>query len=219
MAHYGTLRDYKFRDRDADDVRGSSIYGRDDEKLGKIDDVIFDHSTGEIRYVVVDTGGWLSSKKFLVPTNRICQSRRHKDDFEANLSKTQVETFPPYNENDIQSEDRWRNYEERYKDAWKDDPVQHREGTDRNITPTAEELPPAPAGKVDYDPNVVNRRIVPPTANEVNIPVSGAGVGDRWSRFEDLMRQRREDVTAVCAACGRKASSPDDIVSERRKVG
>jgi hypothetical protein len=38
-----------------------------DEKLGNIEDVIFDHTSGNIHYAVVDTGGWLSSKKFLVP--------------------------------------------------------------------------------------------------------------------------------------------------------
>jgi uncharacterized protein YrrD len=51
------------------DIRGSKLYGLNDEKLGKIDDVIFDHGTGEIRYVVVDTGGWLSPLiAFLYPT-------------------------------------------------------------------------------------------------------------------------------------------------------
>ncbi len=49
MAHYGLLRDYRFEDLGTeDDIRGANIYGRDDEKLGKIDDVIFDHSTGSI---------------------------------------------------------------------------------------------------------------------------------------------------------------------------
>src|SRR5919204_30939 len=57
MAHYGTLQDYRFTDTDAakDDIRGSKIYGRDDEKLGKIDDVIFDHSTGAIRNIAPTT--------------------------------------------------------------------------------------------------------------------------------------------------------------------
>lgn len=37
MAHYGTLRDYRFSDLDAaDDIRGSHIYGPDGEKLGKM---------------------------------------------------------------------------------------------------------------------------------------------------------------------------------------
>ena len=69
MAHYGTLRDYRFTDIDeaTDDIRGSKVYGFNDEKLGKIDDVIFDHATGQIRYVVIDTGGGCPSKKFIVP--------------------------------------------------------------------------------------------------------------------------------------------------------
>jgi uncharacterized protein YrrD len=70
---------------DVDDIRGSKLYGLNDEKLGKIDDVIFDHRTGEIRYVVVDTGGWLASKKFIVPANRIPTSRKHPDDFMVDL--------------------------------------------------------------------------------------------------------------------------------------
>jgi len=43
MAHYGTLRDYHFVDNEsaADDIRGSKVYDLKDEKLGKIDDVIF----------------------------------------------------------------------------------------------------------------------------------------------------------------------------------
>ncbi|MBV9610393.1 MAG: PRC-barrel domain-containing protein, partial [Acidobacteria bacterium] len=54
MAHYSTLREYRFSP-EVDDVRGSTVYGRDGEKLGKIDDVVLAHGTGEIRYVVIDT--------------------------------------------------------------------------------------------------------------------------------------------------------------------
>jgi len=36
-----------------------------DEKLGKIDDVIFDHSTGMIRYVIVDTAAGSRPKNLL----------------------------------------------------------------------------------------------------------------------------------------------------------
>ena len=142
MAHYGLLRDYRFDDEGtADDIRGAKIYGRDDEKLGKIDDVIFDHSTGGIRYVVVDTGGWLSSKKFLVPPERIRTSQKHKDDFEISATKEQIERFPAYNESDLKSDENWKNYEKRYEAAWHDGPVQHRKGSDRDITPTPDEMP------------------------------------------------------------------------------
>jgi sporulation protein YlmC with PRC-barrel domain len=47
MAHYGLLHDYRFEDiATAEDIRGTKVYGRNDEKLGTIDDVIFDHATG-----------------------------------------------------------------------------------------------------------------------------------------------------------------------------
>jgi uncharacterized protein YrrD len=72
MSHCGRLRDYRFEDLNTeDDIRGAAVYGRNDEKLGKIDDVIFDHSTGSIKYVVVDAGGWFSTKKLLVTPNQM----------------------------------------------------------------------------------------------------------------------------------------------------
>lgn len=117
MAHYGLLRDYRFDDEGtADDIRGAKIYGQDDEKLGKIDDVIFDHATGNIRYVVVDAGGWLSSKRFLVPAHQIRASQKHKDDFEISATKDQIERFPEYKESDLESDEDWKNYEKRYKE-------------------------------------------------------------------------------------------------------
>src|SRR5947207_14598773 len=149
MAHYGTMRDYRFANTEeaADDIRGAAVYGRDDkgnrdeEKLGKIDDVIFDHTTGAIRYVVIDTGGWLSSKKFLVPPDRLRSSAKHKNDFAVDMDKRQIESFPPYDESDLKSEDRWKDYEKCYGAAWHDGPVLHRHGSDRTITPTPDEMP------------------------------------------------------------------------------
>ena len=92
MPHYGTLRETRFED--TDEIRGAEVYGVNDEKLGKIDDVIFDHSTGDIRYIVVDTGGWLSSKKFLVPAGRISPYGNHDDKFYAELDKERIQMLP-----------------------------------------------------------------------------------------------------------------------------
>ena len=100
-AHYGMLRDYRFSD-DVDDIRGAALYGADDDKLGKIDDVIFDHATGTIQYAVVDTGGWLSSKKFLVPADRIRPYGKNDDDFSINATKKEIEALPKYDENAAQ---------------------------------------------------------------------------------------------------------------------
>lgn len=116
MAHVGTLRDFKFADN-ADDVRGAALYGRENDKLGKIDDVIFDHETGAMRYAVVDTGGWLSSKKFVVPADRIRLRGEKDDEYAADLTKKQVEAFPAYDEKHLEDEKRWSDYEKNYRKA------------------------------------------------------------------------------------------------------
>ena len=41
MAQHGMLREYRFTEA-SEDIRGSKLYGGNDEKLGKIDDVIFE---------------------------------------------------------------------------------------------------------------------------------------------------------------------------------
>lgn len=138
MAHYGTLRNIAVAES-GEDIRGAHICSVKDGKLGKIDDVIFDHSSGDIRYVVVETGGWLSTKKFLVPADVIRSSAEHKDDFEVDLTKRQIERFPAYNESDLESEAKWSGYEGKYRAEWVNTPVMHRAETDRNITPTTQQ--------------------------------------------------------------------------------
>jgi hypothetical protein len=143
MAHFGTLRDYQFVN-DVGDIRGSDIYGRDDEKLGTIDDIIFDHSSGSLRYVVVDTAGWLSSKKFLVPANQIFARPNHDDDFAVNLNKDQIKRFPEYDEKHAERNEDFREYEKRYhKEFTTTGDVMHKEGSTHIITPEASELPAA----------------------------------------------------------------------------
>jgi sporulation protein YlmC with PRC-barrel domain len=53
MAHYGTLETQPVSD-DGQDIGGTTVRDSDGTKLGQVDDVIFDHDTMEIRYVVVD---------------------------------------------------------------------------------------------------------------------------------------------------------------------
>jgi len=227
MAHYGTLRDYRFPNTDeaADDIRGAKVYGRDDEKLGKIDDVVFDHTSGAIRYVVIDTGGWLSSKKFLVPPDGLHFSPKHKDDLEVNLTKQQIEGFPEFKESDLQSEEDWKNYEDRYKNAWHDGPVQHRQGSDHDITPTPQEMPAEP-GSIgsQLTPSQraeVSSRITPAGADNVTIQNSAMGIGSRWLNFESRLRQHRRDITQSCGSCTvgpASDRSAESVESERKAI-
>jgi len=225
MAHYGTLRDYRFSDAEtADDIRGSSVYGSDDQKLGKIDDVIFDHATGNIQYVVIETGGWLSTKKFIVPPDRLRASAKHQDDFQMAATKKQIEAFPPYNEDDVRDADRWKDYEKRYKAAWHDGPVQHRKGSDRDITPTPDEMP-AESGSIGSQLSAskqseLSSRVIPAGSDEVTIQNSAVGIGARWSNFESRLRQRRRDITRVCTTCtvGPASDRSSESAGQERKA-
>ena len=136
MAHYGTLRDFRFTN-DADDIRGATLYGSNDEKLGEIDDVIFDHESGGIRYVIVDTGGWLHSRRFMIPADRMELRGNKEDEYRVNVSKQQIETFPAYDESHLRDEKRWKEYEEKYRKAsgWTEAGVLHQQDTTRIITP------------------------------------------------------------------------------------
>lgn len=223
MAHYGTLRGHDLSSanaNNADDIRGASVYGVGDKKLGKIDDVIFDHSTGHIHYVVVDTGGWLSSKKFIVPPQQLRPSSEHKDDFAISLSKEQIEKFPPYDESTLDTEGKWRDYESRYQASWVGGSVQHRQGSDHNVTPTAAEMP-AQRGSIgsqlskDEVANVTPDRIIPAGSDEVVINNTAVGIGGRWSNFEDRLRERRRDITSQCETC--RAESLPGTASERER--
>jgi sporulation protein YlmC with PRC-barrel domain len=223
MAHYGTLRDTGLLDsqtENADDIRGATVYGSGDTKLGKIDDVIFDHATGNIHYVVIDTGGWLSSKKFIVPPQQLRASAAHKNDFEISLSKDQIERFPPYDDSTVESEGKWRDYESRYQDSWVGGAIQHRDGSDHNVTPTAAEMPPEPGSigsqiSPEENASLTAERIIPAGADEVVINNSAVGIGSRWSTFEDRLRQRRREITSECETC--RAESPSGTASDRER--
>jgi hypothetical protein len=229
MAHYGTLRDYRFQNPEEtrDDVRGAKIYGINDEKLGKIDDVIFDHVTGEIRYAVIDTGGWLSSKKFIVPPTRLRQSPKHEDDFQIDLTRAQIEQFPPFNEKDVESEEKWKDYERRYRSKWETGPVMHRTETDRNITPTTAQMtqgtgatgPMTGGASFNGAPTgTTAERIIPPTANDVTISSSAAGIGARWDTFQSHLRQRRKEAVLSCKTCMAGPSRSFESAEQERKA-
>jgi len=225
MAHYGTLKDALIADA-GEEVRGSHLYDWHDEKLGKIDDVIFDHSTGDIHYVVVDTGGWLHSKKFLVPAERLRASAKHENDYEADVSKRQIESFPPYNESERESEGKWKGYEDRYRAKWVANPVMHRAETDRNLTPTTQQTTgnlgseraaaqaqgrPIPvrqrpvgtsAERADWDAaETVTQRAVPAGTDSVVIDNTAVSIGGRWDTFQSRLRERRKEAVAYRRTC------------------
>jgi hypothetical protein len=217
MAKHGLLGNYRFKDA-TEDIRGSKLYGINDEKLGKIDDVIFDHFTGLIYYVVVDTGGWLTSKKFIVPADRLRMSVNHQDDFSADLTKEQVESLPPYQEVDLESDEQWSDYEGRYRSKWEANPVMHRAETDRNITPTTQQMPgQSPSARAaesagdKVETGAFTEGGFAASTDSVVISQSAVGIGPRWDRFQDRLRERRKQVITT--------GSTEESADKYRKAG
>ena len=137
MPHYGLLHDHKLED--VDDLRGAEVYGVNDEKLGTIDDVIFDHSSGEIRYILLKTGGLLSGKKVMVPANRVEPYGHHDDKFYAELDKERLEMLPEFNNETLKNEGDWAKFEKNYEERWNDGTVMYNKDTGRIITPPTNE--------------------------------------------------------------------------------
>lgn len=220
MARYGTLGDYRFSDTQeaALDIRGSKLFGPKDEKLGDIDDVVFDEATGAIVFVVVDTGGWLTSNKFVVPPQEIRPSLQHEDDFLVDLTKEQIEAFPPYDGKALTTEEKWAEYEKWYRSKWVEKPVMHREATDRNVTPTTKQQVGAGSGTIpsaDDTAEIDSDLDVTPIHNDATMDVSPSGPTLRWTAFEDTLRQRREDVLQSSIENLKKASGETASESER----
>jgi hypothetical protein len=80
--------------------------------------VIFDSDNGQIRYVVVDTGGWLSSRRFLVPPDELQPSTVHDKDFNVNMTKAQIERFPALDEKVMEDKQKFEDYDRQYRSSW-----------------------------------------------------------------------------------------------------
>lgn len=82
-------------------LEGYDVYDAAGEKLGDIDGVVVDGDTMQPRYVVVDTGGWFSTKQFVVPAGdiRTIDDDDHHVYFQS-LTKETLESgcYPRYDE-------------------------------------------------------------------------------------------------------------------------
>ena len=212
MPHYGMLRDYRFSD-DVDDIRGATLYGPDSDKLGKIDDVIFDHATGRIQYAVVDTGGWLSSKKFLVPADRIHPDAKNSRDFAINATREQIEALPKYDEDATRSETDWNDYDRRYHEAWEKGPLLQKAGSTHTITPEPSELPAGTGSGVDdqaYMPDRLAGKFpeASPDPSKLRMRPSGVAARAEDSRLPGTFAPEEKPTLAEEEAEDRAAGNP-----------
>jgi hypothetical protein len=217
MAHYGMLGEYRLS-ADVDDIRGASLYGLNDDKLGKIEDVIFDHATGRIEYVVVETGGWLSNKKFLVPADRIHPSAQDEKDFAIDATKEQIESLPKYDKDAMKADADWSSYDRSYREAWGSGPVLHKEGSTHTITPEASQMPAGTGSGANdeaYTPDRLAGKFPQASADPSKIrmrPTSAAKAED--SRLPGEF-EPADIPTRMSEEAERADSSPDPVLAQR----
>jgi hypothetical protein len=226
MAHYSSLGGQHFGDR-VDDIRGTTVHGSDDQKIGKIDDVIFDHATMEIVYVVVDSDD-SEGRKFLVPASQISADSSHAEDFNAGMTKQQSESIPSHDEKPKRSADKWNKYLAEFKKWWEASPIMHRKDRpDRIVTPpdgparaemhggtsatpgdtgvpAAKLFPERLANKfADPQPGLHKVTLRPRSVLRAEEAAQGiALLKPRWNDFEEFLSLNRAEIIANCEECG-----------------
>ena len=79
--------------RAIDELKGSTI-GAADGEIGKVVDFYFDDEKWTVRYLVVDTGGWLTGRQVLISPLSITKVEWHANRIDLSLTKKQVEDSP-----------------------------------------------------------------------------------------------------------------------------
>ena len=79
--------------RNVKDLRGFAIHATDGV-IGEVDDLYFDDEDWTVRYLIVDTGGWLSGRKVLISPYAIGVPSWQERQLPVKLTKAQVEGSP-----------------------------------------------------------------------------------------------------------------------------
>lgn len=79
-------------------IAGSALKGyaieADDGRIGTVDTLLFDDTTWKIRWLAIDTGGWLTGRTVLVHPSAIRASDHRRRHLSVSLTKAQVEASP-----------------------------------------------------------------------------------------------------------------------------
>jgi uncharacterized protein YrrD len=75
-------------------LKGYTLNSRDGE-IGKVKEFYFDDQHWTIRYLVADTGTWLTGRQVLISPYALMAVNTEKQNIEINLTKRQIEDSPP----------------------------------------------------------------------------------------------------------------------------
>lgn len=83
--------------RAVEELKGSAIAASDGE-IGKVVDFYFDDEKWTVRYLVADTGGWLTGRQVLISPVSISKLEWYAHKIDVDLTKEQVEKSPGIDE-------------------------------------------------------------------------------------------------------------------------
>jgi sporulation protein YlmC with PRC-barrel domain len=101
----------------SDKVEGATVYNESGDKLGSIDALMIDKESGEVRYAVLEFGGFLGigTDRYPLPWSMLHYDRS-KDGYVVPIDKKRLEKAPRYATGDVP---RYTNdYGRRVRDYW-----------------------------------------------------------------------------------------------------
>ena len=105
----------------SDRVEGTAVYNTAGDKLGSIDTLMIDKQSGQVRYAVLEFGGFLGmgTDRYPLPWGTLKYSTTH-DGYVVPIDKQTLESGPRYNDDDAPaySEDYGRKVYDHYGVPW-----------------------------------------------------------------------------------------------------
>ena len=223
MAHYSTLQEHRF-DADIDDIRGARLFGEGGVKLAKIKDIVFDHTTGNIEYLVADEG---HDRNVLVPVREVRTALTSDRDFDSDLTRADMERLPAFDPKMLKHDKEWNDFLELHRNAWKerekaakreyekgwtDDPVEHMKAdVAHTITPI--DVPPAASVTTtardrqedDYVPDLTPQRLAP-------VFTSTENTSDKLNMVPQVEHARGPAADYVTAGLGPKWNGYQEMI-------
>jgi sporulation protein YlmC with PRC-barrel domain len=83
-------------------VEGTAVYNTAGDKLGSIDDLMIDKQSGQVRYAVLEFGGFLGmgTDRYPLPWGKLKYDTSH-DGYVVPLDKATLENAPRYPESEV----------------------------------------------------------------------------------------------------------------------
>jgi hypothetical protein len=79
------------------DFDGLEVRGEDGEKLGDVDGFIVDLASGRALYIVIDSGGWFRSRRFLAPIGHAVVDHGRRA-LALDITKERLHQYPEFEE-------------------------------------------------------------------------------------------------------------------------